>query len=162
MHTNHLSPSFVEPCTNPRLNKDFHLSQQAWLELAITPFHELTADSSLRMLVASASLAQRSRIYQVFLYVLLFDGENEKILIMSKPGKGGTAVGSVWTVPHQGVIMSPDVDGRTRIRNALAAYCGRELGTQCESAVGVSNENRLPGDPGLKGRYHCPPAGPHG
>lgn len=128
------------PLTNPTLNSNFQHTQQIWLKLATTPFPSLTADSTLNTLITSACLVQRSRVNEVFLYGIVFNGG--RVLMLRKQKELGEV--SVWTVPHRGFYMTDDVDGSVRIRDAVMQFLRVEFGVWCDAESAYLMKARFP------------------
>ena len=117
-----------KPFIHPTLNQEYQFLQRRWLQL---PFRELSADSSLSILLARAQIMQQSFVDTLCIHPLVFN--DNKILVVPGLDSSSVAVGAAgtWTVPHVDLVVPAEIR-TTKIRVVAVRILHDELTITCD------------------------------
>lgn len=131
--------------SNPRLTSGLLHSRQEWKLLCSPLLEDVTADTTLRALMQSASLTQQdqfgvgAKVNIVFFYALVFDTEGKHVLMLYEEKPNGED--DVWTVPNK--VIQTKIDGmwkteedeaveKSRVKHALTDALSKDYGILCD------------------------------
>lgn len=95
-------------------------------------------DSSLRMVVNSAGMAQQSPVSAMCVYAVVLEREGERVLVVRK-GEGRS-------VPHNAVdvVAGANGEGKCSVRDSVVRFLHEKVGVVCDSESAYLVKTVLP------------------